>query len=377
MTHDAVVVGARVAGSSTAMLLAREGHDVLLIDRAGPPADTLSTHALLRPAVIQLRRWGLLDTLKQQGTPPIRHVTLGFADQLVPFDLRSKSGVDELYAPRRTVLDEILLEAALDAGVTTRMSEDVTDVMWGDTGRVEGVVVRTEDGPEEIPARFVVGADGNRSRISRLVDAKEIIFHEPMNAVIYAYFADLDATGYEWQFTPGVSAGFMPTNDDQVNVWAAYPASLERGDTETRFWSKLEEASEQMATRVHAAERVSGFKSTPGLRCYLKDPGGPGWALVGDAGCTIDPIGAHGISAALRDAELCALAVDRTLRFPDEETDAIEQYRYTRDELSLPLFEETERLASYDWDASTASKLLRRLSDLADVESEFLAPEFA
>lgn len=133
-------------------------------------------------------------------------------------------------------------------------------------------------------------------------------------------------------------------------------------------------ASEQLSERVRSANRASGFKSTPGLHCFLKEPGGPGWALVGDAGCTIDPIGAHGISAALRDAELCSLAVSRALHDPSEEAEAFERYWQTRDELSLPLFQETEHLASYRWDAPTASTLLRRLASLAQTEAESLAP---
>ncbi|MEE9473455.1 MAG: NAD(P)/FAD-dependent oxidoreductase [Acidimicrobiia bacterium] len=372
--YDVIVVGARVAGASTAMLLARKGYRVLLVDRAGPPADTLSTHALLRPAVIQLRRWGLLETIIEQGTPPIRKVTLGFADELVPVTLRPKAGVDELYAPRRTVLDTVLLQAAVEAGATTRMAHSVSELIRTASGRVTGVVLRTKDGEEEVPSRFVVGADGTRSRVAKLVGSEATASHEPLNAVIYAYFSELATTGYEWQFTPGVSAGFMPTNDGQVNVWVGYPASLERGDTEPRFWSMLALASEQLSERVRSANRASGFKSTPGLHCFLKEPGGPGWALVGDAGCTIDPIGAHGISAALRDAELCSLAVSRALHDPSEEAEALERYRQTRDELSLPLFQETEHLASYRWDAPTASTLLRRLASLAQTEAESLAP---
>jgi len=287
--------------------------------------------------------------------------------------LRPKSGVDELYAPRRTLLDAVLLQAAVAAGATARMQHGVNDLKWTASGRVAGVVLRTPNGTEEVSARFVVGADGTRSRVARLVGSEATVSHEPLNAIIYAYFSDLDTTGYEWQFTPAVSAGFMPTNDGQVNVWVGYPASIKRGDTESRFWSMLASASQQLFSRVHSATRASGFKSTPGLKGFLKEPGGPGWALVGDAGCTIDPIGAHGISAALRDAELCSIAVDRALHDPSEEAEALERYKRTRDKLSLPIFQDTELLAGYDWDASTASTLLRRLSRLAQTEAEFLA----
>src|SRR5262245_59825922 len=76
---DVVVVGARAAGASTAMLLARAGLDVIVIDRSRYGLDTLSTHALMRGAVIQLRRWRLLDRLVAAGTPSIRRATFRYA----------------------------------------------------------------------------------------------------------------------------------------------------------------------------------------------------------------------------------------------------------------------------------------------------------
>ena len=126
---DVVVVGGRVAGASTAMLLARQGHRVLALDRAALPSDTVSTHALLRSGVLQLRRWGLLDRVVDAGTPPVRAVTLGFGDQRVSIEIRLENGIDFLMAPRRVLLDRILLDAAIDSGVVFRGSTRVVDLI--------------------------------------------------------------------------------------------------------------------------------------------------------------------------------------------------------------------------------------------------------
>ena len=140
--HDVIVVGARVAGASTAMLLARQGHGVLLLDRATMPSDTMSTHAVLRTGVLQLTRWGLVDRVVAAGTPPIRKIVLGFGDDRIRFDVRDEFGIDSLYGPRRIVLDEILLRAAIEAGVDFLDGTAVKDVLRDPEGRVTGVTAR-------------------------------------------------------------------------------------------------------------------------------------------------------------------------------------------------------------------------------------------
>src|SRR5438445_616320 len=127
--YDVVVVGARCAGAATAMLLARNGLDVALVDRA-PAAgtDTLSTHALMRAGVIQLQRWGLLDQVVAAGTPAIRRTVFHYGDAATTVALKPFGGVDALYAPRRTVLDPLLVDAARDAGADVVFGMSVTGV---------------------------------------------------------------------------------------------------------------------------------------------------------------------------------------------------------------------------------------------------------
>ena len=369
--REVVVVGARVAGSATAMLLARMGHDVVMIDRVEPTSDTLSTHALMRTAVLQLERWGILDDIIDEGTPPIRRVTLGFGDQRLSFGFRSEYGVDALYAPRRSVLDTVMLRAALAAGVEFRNGVRALDVTRGDSGRVDGVITESSGSTSTIAARHVIGADGARSRIATAVGAEAYRSHRALNTVIYGYFDGVEGDGYEFQFTPGCSAGLIPTNDGLTNVFAAYPRDAHGGDTEAIFDHVLEAASSDLSERVRAGSRVERFRrgSIPG---FVRVPGGPGWALVGDSGFTKDPISAHGISDAFRDAELVAAAVHRSLLDPRSETSAMIHYQTTRDRFALPVFDHSEALATYTWDEAEASTRLRALSDITDDECRHL-----
>jgi flavin-dependent dehydrogenase len=371
--YDVIVVGARVAGSATGMLLARRGHRVLLLDRAKMPSDTVSTHAILRSGVLQLQRWGVLERVFDEGTPEVRDVTLGFGDERIEIELSTDHGVEALCAPRRFILDEILVDAAVESGAEFRAGFRVTDLVRDADRRVHGVVAGPDE--ETITARFVIGADGVNSRIAGLVGAREYASHEPTNAVHYAYFTGVEHRGFWFQFTPGTNTGLIETNDNQVLVFAGRPSermSAFREDPETEFFRLLREGGSDLAELVEAGERVSPFRGTPGLRGFIRKPWGPGLALVGDAGYTKDPISAHGISDALRDAELCARAIDEALRDPVEEAGAIRQYEQRRDSLSWEMYRESAALAAYGWDAAEASTRMRSISSAVHRECEAL-----
>lgn len=373
--YDVVVVGGRVAGGATAMLLARCGHRVLLVDRERPGADTVSTHTILRTGMLQLARWGIADAVVASGAPAIHRVTLGFDSELVPIDLSDDFGVDALYAPRRTVLDPILVAAAVDGGADHLPRSRVVAVNARGDGRVRGVTVDIGDDRVDIGARVVVGADGTFSRVASRVGAAAYGGHEPRNAVYYAYYRGLEVDGVVFQFTAGATAGLIPTNDGEVCVYVGWPAErMEafRADPEEAFAAQLLMASPTLAAQVAAAERVAQFRGTPGLPAFLRRCGGPGWALVGDAGYTKDPVSAHGISDALRDAELCARAVDRALIDPAAEGAAMAGYQARRDRLSTAMLGHSAELAGYTWDGSRASTLMRGISESVRAECEEL-----
>jgi flavin-dependent dehydrogenase len=374
--HDVIVVGARLAGASTAMLLARRGHDVLLVDRAELPSDTVSTHAMTRSGILQLARWGVLDEIVAAGTPPVRSLTLGFGDERVVAPLKVEYGVDALYAPRRTILDAVLLEAAVDGGVESRLGVRAVDVIETQEGRIGGVVLQRGTETTEVTARLVIGADGTHSRIADLVGARTLASHPPLNAVHYAYFSGVEHDGFWFQFTPGVNAGLVPTNDREVLAFVARPSSRWgefREDPDTRFTELLTAAGRDLAGCVAGGVRVSPYRGTPGLYGFMRRCWGPGWALVGDAGYTKDPISAHGMSDALRDAELCARAADVALRDRQAAAEAFDGYQRIRDELSLSIFEESRALAGFAWDAGEASARMRVISEAVRSECDALS----
>lgn len=375
-SYDAVVVGARVAGAATAMLLARYGHHVLMVDRSRYGSDTVSTHTLLRTGVLQLQKWGLLDQIEQADTPPIRTVTLGFGPELVPIELSNSHGVDSLYAPRRTLLDKVLVDAAVAEGVEFLDRCRATSLDVGSDGRVRGVTVQHKGQEETVSAKMVIGADGVYSRVADWVGARTYRSSPPTNSVHYAYYEGIDVDGVHFQFTPGLTSGLIPTNDNLVCVYGGWPAERDRefrSDPGTVFEERVVATHPEVARALAGARRVTPFRGTPGLPGFLRTPGGLGWALVGDAGYTKDPVSAHGMSAALRDAELCARAVDGVLRDPLSEMAQMARYRSTRDRLSIGMSDAAFELASYTWDGERASSLMRSISAHVQAECTVLA----
>jgi acyl dehydratase len=161
--YDAIIAGARCAGVATALLLARQGARVLVLDKSRYGTDTLSTHALMRGAVLQLHRWGLLPAVTGAGTPPVRSTTFHLADAVTTIPVKPRHGVEALYAPRRSVLDAILADAARGAGADVRFGATVTGLRRDRAGRVTGITGRAGSVPLEASADLVVGADGRRS----------------------------------------------------------------------------------------------------------------------------------------------------------------------------------------------------------------------
>ena len=369
-THDVVIAGARVAGAATAMLLARAGLDVLVVDRSDLGADTVSTHALMRGGVLQLRRWGLLDRIVDAGTPAIRHTTFRYASGDVRVPVSEVHGVDALYAPRRTVLDPILVEAATAAGAHVRHGVEVLDVVRDDGG-VLGLVVRERDGRvHEIRAGLVVGADGIRSAVARLVGARTLRRGTAGTATTYAHLGGLDLDGAQWTFRRDGTWGAAPTNDGEWCVFAA-GAPLRIGLGGIDVLADVVAANEpslaaELRRRRHAMTRTFGGR--PG---HVREASGPGWALVGDASAFKDPIGAHGMTDALRDAELLARAIVDVAAGAAEAA-TLADYGRLRDELSTELFDVIDEIAAERWSDEEIPRLVRRMTAVTVPEVELL-----
>ncbi|TIC87610.1 NAD(P)/FAD-dependent oxidoreductase [Nocardioides sp. GY 10113] len=325
--HDVVVVGARCAGAATAMLLARAGYDVALLDRSEPGVDTLSTHALARGGVVQLARWGLLDEVLDTGAPAVRTVRYREygpdARASAPITIKDRAGVDLMLAPRRHRLDPVLAGAAVRAGAALMTRTTVTDVLREPGGRVRGVVVRRPGGDElPLTARLVVGADGVRSRVAQLVGAATGVAHAPTGAMAYTYVRGEEWDGFEFHLAPQAFAGVFPTHGGEACVWLGQPAVAGRAllaagaDRVTAWREALRAAAPDLADVVGRGEVTAPVRGSIGLPNHLRRAVGPGWALVGDAGYHRDPIIGHGITDAFRDAELLAAAAHRALGAP-------------------------------------------------------------
>lgn len=345
--YDVIVVGARCAGAPTAMLLARRGYRVLAVDRAAFPSDTVSTHVIHAPGVGALRRWGLLEQVTATGCPPIETYSFDFGAFTIAGTPPPHDGHSTAYAPRRTVLDKILVDAASRAGAEVRERFTVEDVVVED-GTVVGVRGHGEGGAPVLErARVVIGADGRNSRVAGAVRPGQ--YHEkPMlQWSFYSYWSGLPVDGFEIVVRPDRGWGALPTNDGLTLVVVGWPSAESgafKADVETNFLRTLELAPE-FAARVRAARREERFAGGA-VPNFFRTPYGPGWALVGDAGYTKDPITAQGISDAFRDAELCATAVDEAFAGGRPFDEAMSAYQRRRDEQVLPIYEFTTGLAT-------------------------------
>ncbi len=380
--HDVVVVGARCAGAATAMLLARAGHDVVLLDKARLPGDTTSTHSLSRGGLVQLARWGLLDEVLASGAPPIRTVAFhryDTADAPLQLEVKAKVGIDHLLAPRRHILDQILVEAAVRAGVTLRDQTLVRGVVRDADARVTGVTVADPDGlVGRVDARMVVGADGVRSRMADHLGAVVQERHAPSGTCLYTYVAGVDWNGYEFHLGDGAFAGVFPTHFGQACVWLIRPADLAHpiltaGASRLSAWLETLQATVPgLADRVRAGSVEAPLRGAVGLPNHVRRAAGPGWALVGDAGYHRDPITGHGMTDAFRDADLLAGAVDLALRTPSAQGAALATYQRERDTHLAPTFRITRALGAFPRPDRFVA-LQAELSRALDTEAEILA----
>ncbi|MEW5727622.1 MAG: NAD(P)/FAD-dependent oxidoreductase [Pseudomonadota bacterium] len=370
--YDAVIVGARCAGAATAMLMARRGMKVLAIDRGGYGSDALSTHAMMRGAAIQLARWGLLERVADSGAPPVPVTSFHYGDEIVEVAIKPAHGVDALYAPRRTILDALLVDAAREAGVEIRHGHALVDLVRRPDGRVEGVVAYDPAGHRvRVSADLVVGADGLGSTVARLVEAPILRQGRHATSVAFGYWSGLRQDGYHWHSVPGASAGLIPTNDGLTCVFLAVPPSVFaralRPDPAGLFPTLLGRVAPSLRDQTGNARQVGGLRLFAGHKGLFRQAHGPGWALVGDAGYFKDPLTAHGITDAFRDAELLAEAA------ADGSDAAFAAYARIRDELSLDLFEVTDEIAAFQWDLAQLKDLHQELNRHMKREAEHMA----
>lgn len=369
--YDAIIVGARCAGAATALLLARSGARVLVVDRQAYGSDTISTLALMRGAVFQLNRWGLTSRLAAAGTPAIRSTTFYYEGEAIQVDIRPEHGVECLFAPRRTVLDPLLVDAAREAGAEVRHGVSLSGLQTASGGRVIGASLRDASGAcATIRADIVIGADGRQSTVAQLVNAKTYVEGSSASGVVLGHFEGMQQDGLHWYFAHHAAAGVIPTNGGHC-IFVAVPAeqfhATFRGDVMRGFLEVLEMNSPRLRSNVNRAGLIGRLRGFGGARSHLRSCQGAGWALVGDAGYFKDPLTAHGITDSLRDAELLSRAVSIG------STQALESYQHERDTLSLPLLQVTDAIASFSWNVAEAKQLHKELSVVMRSETDYIA----
>jgi 2-polyprenyl-6-methoxyphenol hydroxylase-like FAD-dependent oxidoreductase len=372
--YDAIIVGARCAGSPTAMLLARKGYRVLLVDKASFPSDTISTHIIWPHGAEALDRWRLLERVAATGCPPIAH---DMVFDVGPFAL--KGGVTNTnagrggFCPRRTVLDKLLVDAAVESGVELRENFTVEELLV-DGDRVAGIKGHGRNGDSvEERAKIVIGADGIHSFVAKAVGAEEYDTLPPLLTFFYSYFRGVGAEDIEQYIgLPYQGAAYFPTNDGLTIVAAVWPAKRFqkiRNDIEGNVLGVHQQLP--VAERLQNARREEKWYGTAGVPNYFRKPYGPGWALVGDAGHEVDPITGQGINDAFLDVELLVAAIDDGFcgRRPLEE--AMVEYQSRRDERVRPLHHFTTELATLEPPPPEIQQLFGALQGNQEATNQF------
>lgn len=353
MDLDVLVVGARCAGAPAAMRLAQMGHKVLLLDRAEFPSGTHSTHYIHQAGIIQLEEWGLLDEVRTCGAPEIKHMEYrnqgmnlyGWADPV--------AGVDSIYNPRRRVLDEILVKAAVAAGVELVTGFTVTGLTAASDGAVGGVEGAFADGTRKsFSARMVIGADGAYSTIAKLVGAEKYNVRPASGFTYWNYFQGLD-----WEMTQHKTGmnkrwyGAWPTNDGTMIAVILTNDQHEefRKDPEGNFMKVIDEIEPEKGQQVREMAVPEGrLHRMKYAENFYRESSGHGWALIGDAGYHKDPITGWGMTDAFLQAEGLALAVNAGLSGEAPMKEATDKFVATRDEMTGPMYDYTTTVATME-----------------------------
>jgi flavin-dependent dehydrogenase len=378
--YDAIVVGARCAGSPTAMLLARRGHRVLLVDRATFPSDTVSTHGITHRGLVKVKQWGLYDQVRATNCPEVVRRTVDMGDFPLTGNIRKNDGLPGVFCPRRTVLDKVLVDAAAEAGAEVREGFSVREVLAdgdcviGIAGTTEGGAVHTER------ARVVIGADGKHSLVARAVGSPTYKEVPPLLCWYYSYWTDLQDNphGFGTYTHSRRKALAIPTNDGLTCVLVGWPHEefqRVRGDLEREYRAAVRTLSPMLADILESSRRVERYYGMADLPNFFRKPHGPGWALVGDAGYHKDPVAAHGIADAFRDADLLAQAVHAGLAGDEPMAEALAGYERRRNEAAFPLYEQNCRSASFTPPPDEELRLRAALrgGDQADVDHYYSA----
>lgn len=371
--YDAIVVGARCAGAPTALLLARKGYKVLMVDRTTFPSDmAFSNHFMHQAGSAVLKRMGILDRLAATGCPPITHDYFDYGAFSLTGPVPPCDGVNTAFAPRRIVLDPLLAAAAVESGVELREGFSVQELIW-DGDRVAGIRGRHNGSDIVEKARIVIGADGMFSVVAKAVNAPTYKSSPGLEGSWYGYWSGVPMKGWHLWLRPHRVIFAYNTNDHLTLIGVAFPAReipAIKPEVERHHRETIEQYAPELAERMGRGSRESRF--TGGVIPYhVRKPYGPGWALVGDAGYQKDPCTASGISDALRSAEWLAEAIDAGFTGRQPLDQALAGYEQKRNESEMAYYEMTTQLAALEPPPAELAQLLFALQNNPEQKSRF------
>jgi flavin-dependent dehydrogenase len=388
--YDAIIVGARAAGSPLAMLLARKGYRVLLTDKSQFPSDTISTHHIHQPGVLRLKRWGLLEEVRASNCPPLTEMSFDVGPFALIGTPSPAEDVTEAFSPRRHVLDTILVRAAERAGAEVREGFTVREITSDEQG-VNGIKGLTRGGVAVTEkARIVVGADGKHSTVARSVSAPVYNERRKLTCNYYSYWSGVTLQGTELYVRERRMFVADRTNDGLTMVGLVLPMNefdSIRSDVENRFMKELELVP-SLLERLRAGRREEPIRGSGDMPNFFRRPYGKGWALVGDAGYNKDSITAQGITDSFKQAELLAEAIDAGFTGRKPMNEALAEYERKRNEDAFPIYEFTCQLGALEpptaemfqlfealrWNRKETDRFLGITAGTVPVE-EFFAPE--
>ncbi|MEV5573422.1 NAD(P)/FAD-dependent oxidoreductase [Spirillospora sp. NPDC052269] len=307
--YDVIVVGARCAGAATAMLLAQAGHRVLLVDRARFPSDTPSTHYIHQPGLVHLHRWGLLEKVLATGCPSLTRARIHAPGARLTGPAPTLGAVTGGCAPRRHILDHILIRAAIRAGAEFRPRTTVLDLHRQD-GAITGIVHGTRHAKQYVErAHLVVGADGRNSTVARLARAPYLQQDPELTYTYYTYWSGLPDQGLRLYLTQGAGTLCLPTHDNLTLVGLAFSRSdgpVANHDRQRAYLDRVRRTSPELQQQLADAHQEEPLFCCADQPNFFRHAHGPGWTLVGDAAHTKDPISAKGITDAFIQADMLA-----------------------------------------------------------------------
>ncbi|MCG8424808.1 MAG: NAD(P)/FAD-dependent oxidoreductase [Proteobacteria bacterium] len=375
--YDAIVIGARCAGAPTARLLAQKGHRVLLVDKSQfPSGKRLSTHTVFTPGVAALDRMGLLERIEAANTPRNEAVEMDFGPFKVVTSPPPQDGITWLNGPRRHVLDNALVEGAVEAGVELRDRFEVTEVSIED-GRVVGIRGRDVKSGTEVTekAKIVIGADGINSLVARTVNAPKYRETPTRSGIVFSYWSGVPLDNVVIYFRPDRLFAAQTTNDGLTTVMEYVPIDAYHEfceDIDQNFMGDWKQHVPDFHERLMEGKREERWIGTGYQPNYFRKPGGPGWALAGDAEIHHDSNNPSGISYSLINGEYLAQAIHAGLSGDKPMEQALDEYEKRRNDRWSAHYDFVVAGAGLEPPPPEAQELIGLMPDKPKLASHFL-----